>query len=482
MSSKERQIKNGLLYFLPVISGNLIPFLTLPVFTRLLSTEDYGALALAQIFGTFASGLANFGLLLIYERNFFEYRDSKGAARLFYSIMAFVIAALSLCIFATCFFKVQFSAWIIRSPDRGDLLFWATCSASAQSLQNYCLTYFKNTEDAKSVVWYMIGEGVLVALISLFLVIQVRAGVLGIVWGQLAAALIILMFLAHRFLKILPIAFSFKILRKSLGLSYPLTINLVFKMIGSQFDKYMIALLATLGGVGVYSIGQKFSYVVFAYMTAIESVFRPQVYRRMFDHGDKGERAVGTYLTPFLYASIAVALLISLFAEEIVGILTPPSYHGAIDVVIVLSMLMGSHFFGKQPQLLYAKKMFLSSVMTLVRVGLNIGINIPFILMWGAIGAACGAFTAGMIGNIISFVVAQHYYRIGWEYRKIGMIFLIFFGASVFMILGRYFGIDYSIRLVVKGVTLLAYGYLGMRLGVISGENLSMLKRMFQPA
>ena len=479
MASKELQIKNSLLYLLPVILGNLIPFLTLPVFTRILTAEDYGALALAQVFAMFVTGLANLGLLLIYERNFFEHRDREDAAQLFYSIWVFVITALCFCILITYLFKEPLAAWITRSPGHGNLFFWATCSASVLSLQTYCLTYFKNTENAKSVVRYTIAQGVLVAFISLFLVVYVRSGVLGIVWGQLVAGLIILMFLAYRFLKILPVAFSFEILRNSLKLSYPLTINLLFKVIGNQFDKYMILLLGTIGGVGIYSIGQKVSYIVFTFMTAIENVFRPQVYRRMFETGDKGGDEVGVYLTPFLYMSISIALLVSLFAEEIITVLTPPPFHSAIDIVIVLSMLMGSHFFGKQPQLLYAGKTFLTSGLALVRVGLNIGINIPFILTWGAIGAAWGAFAAGIMGNIISFAVAQRYYEIKWEYGKIATVFGIFFGSALTMILLRYFGVSYEIRVIIKLISLVGYLYLGMRLNVLNKENYLLVTKMF---
>ena len=119
----------------------------------------------------------------------------------------------------------------------------------------------------------------------------------------------------------------------------------------------MIGLLNTVGGVGVYSIGQKVAYIVFTYMTAIQNVFSPQVYKRMFEEGEEGGESVGRYLTPFLYISIAVALLISLFSEEIISILTPESYHDSIDIVIVLSMLYGSYFFGKQPQLIFAKRL-----------------------------------------------------------------------------------------------------------------------------
>ena len=57
-------------------------------------------------------------------------------------------------------------------------------------------------------------------------------------------------------------------------------------------------LLASVGGVGIYSIGQRVSHIIFTYMTAIENVFSPQVYRRMFDLQDKGGEAIENILPP----------------------------------------------------------------------------------------------------------------------------------------------------------------------------------------
>ena len=109
-------------------------------------------------------------------------------------------------------------------------------------------------------------------------------------------------------------------------------------------------------------------------MTAVQNVFSPQVYHRMFNLEDKGGESVGNYLTPFVYVSIIVALLIALFSEEVITILTPASYHGAIDIAIILSMFYGSLFFGKQPQLMFSKK---THIMSLLTVGGIVGPNHP---------------------------------------------------------------------------------------------------------
>lgn len=476
MVGKEQQVKNSFIYLIPVIISCLIPLLTLPVFTRILTKEDFGVLALAQVYAVFVSGLANFGLITSYERNFFQYRDKKKVSELLYSTLIFVITAFSVFGFLTYLFKPQISRLIIGTSQHSSLLFWAFCSAGFASFKTYYLTYFKNVENANSFTRYTICESLIGVSLSLFLVAYLRIGVIGIVWGQLLAGLMIFSILTIKFLKLLPISYNWQILKDSLKLSYPLTPKIFLGVIGNQFDKYMIGLMATVGGVGIYSIGQRISYIVFTYMTAIQNVYAPQVYRRMFDNAEKGGEAVGRYLTPFAYASIFIALIISLFSEEIIYILTPKSFHGAIDIVIILSMFYGSMFFGKQPQLVFTKKTHITSLLSIVAIALNIGLNIPFIMKWGAIGAAWATLIAGLISGMISFIVSQHYYMIKWEYKKVSLIYLIFFASSILMVLLRNFDVIYAIRLMIKCASMTLYIYLGIVIRVISIENYNLVK------
>jgi len=265
-----------------------------------------------------------------------------------------------------------------------------------------------------------------------------------------------------------------------LKISYPLTPRIFLGVIGTQFDKYMIGLLATVGGVGIYSIGQRVSNTIFMFMTAIQNVFSPHVYKKMFDMKEKGGEAIGKYLTPFAYVCISVALLVSLFSEEIISILTPPSYHGAIDIVIILSMFYGFMFFGKLNgnQLIFTKKTHITSLLTMVSIGLNVGFNIPFIMKWGTIGAAWGTLSAGLISGCIFFMVSQHYYEIKWEYKKLGAIFFIFFASAILMILMRHFFVAYEFRLIFKFAAVCSYIYLGIKLKVITMENYMLIKNM----
>lgn len=223
MISKEKQIKNTFIYLLPVIVGNLIPILTLPIFTRILTKEDYGVWALAQVYAIFVNGVANFGLTIGYERNFFERKETKNVAGLLYSTLMFVIVAFIVCGFFTYLFKNQLSRLIIGSSDHANILFWSYFTTGIVGLKIYYLTYFKNTENAKAVVWYTIDESLLGVLFSLFMVAYLRIGVIGLIWGQLLASCIIFSILSFRFIRFLPVSFDREALRDSLKISLPLT-------------------------------------------------------------------------------------------------------------------------------------------------------------------------------------------------------------------------------------------------------------------
>lgn len=476
MTDKQRQVKNSFIYLIPAVVGNLIPLLTLPIFTRYLSKEDYGVLALAQIYAIFMSGLINFGLTTGYERNFFEYREKDKASGLLWSTLLFVCAAFVVFACVTYIFQAPVSRLLTRSPQYGPLIFWSYCATCMMSLKMYYLTYFKNMENAAPYIWYTVDESILGVSFSLFLVVFMQSGVIGIVYGQFAASLIVFALISARFLKTTPPSFNWTILKDTLKLSYPLTPRIFLGVVGSQFDKYMINLLATLGGVGIYSIGQKIAYLVFTYMTAIQNVFSPQVYKRMFGLSESGNESVGSYLTPFAYFSILLAVVIALFSEELIFLLTPAPFHAAADIIIVLTMYYGTLFFGKQPQLTYAKKTGITSVLTFVSIGLNILINIPFILKWGAIGAAWGTTAAGLVSGGITFAVSQHYHPIKWEYKKITAIYLIFFAGALAAISTRSLDLEYPLRLAVKMFFLASYLYLGIKIKFISAENYALIK------
>jgi len=476
--TRERQVADSAIYLIPAIAGNLIPLLTLPIFTRILTPQDYGAWALATAYAVFVTGLANTGLTISYDRSYFEHRDSPREAALLYSTVAYVGLAYLLCVSLTGVFREPIAGWLIHRRDAGNLVFWVSCATGMSSLKWYYLAYLRNRGEAKAYVWFTMDETLLTTMFSLFLVAYLRVGVIGLPLAQCTAATIVFALVTVRFVRVLKPAFSLSLLREELKLGYPLTPRIFLGVLNNNFDKYLLGLMSSVGGVGVYAIGQRVSYLVFAYMTALENVFGPQTYRRIFDLGDKGGRAVGTYLTPFAYASFAVALVVSLYSEEALMFLTPSSYHGAVPVVNLFALFYAVMFFGKQPQLVYAKKTYLLSVLTVISLTANVICNLAGIRAFGMLGAAAGTLVAGVISVVLYNIVASRFYRIEWETAKLAAMLGVLVGASALVLLMAQTGVAYPARLAVKLAASAGYLWLGSSFNIVTRENLQQVRSM----
>jgi O-antigen/teichoic acid export membrane protein len=473
-----KKIKNLFIYLVPSLVSAIIPIITLPIFTRILTVEDYGIYALGLVYGTFVSGIANFGLTIGYERNFFENNETKEKqGSLLFSVLLFVLSAFILFGVITFFLKSELAIWIIGDVKWGYIIFLSYCAVGISSLKMYYLTYFKNTNNAKLYAWYSIDETVLNVAFSFVLIYFFDSGITGLVLGQLIGASIVFFLLTVKFFSFFSFQPNLSLLKSCLNISLPLTPRIFFGVIGNQFDKYMINLLGSVGGVGVYNLGQKISYVVFNFMTAIQNVNSPHVYDLMFKKGDEGGQEIGKYLTLPLYISAFIGLSLSLFSEEIIFSLTPSSFHGAVDITTVLSLLYVTYFFGKQPQLIYAKKTSITSYLTIFSIVLNILINIPFIKYWGAEGAAYGTLLAGILSNLVTFYYSQKYFNIVWEYKKIAYIFLTLFVFAFIIIFLRKLEMVYYIRLIVKVLFGAFYLLLGFYFKIINKQLFYNLKQ-----
>lgn len=478
--SKQKQIKNSLRYMMVMGASSLAPLITLPIFTRILTKEDFGILILAEIYAVLITGVIFMGLNVIYDCNFFKYKnDVKKFSQLLYSILIFVFCNFFIFAGLTYFWKFSISRLIFRSTLYGNIIFYYLCATFFDRLSEFYFSYFKNLEDAKSYLKYSMTLIVFNLVLSIYMVVFLRMGISGWVYAKLLSALVLCLMLTYQLLLRLPLSFNKEILTESFKMGCPLVPNSLLKVAGMKIDKYMINLLASLGGVGVYGIGQRISYLSFSFMTALENVFQPHIYKQMFD-SKESEQAIGKYLMPFVYISIFVVLLIALFSEEVVSILTPPSYHGVSDIVAILSMYYGFLFFSKLAtlQFVFAKKTHISAVLLISSYILNIAVNIPFILKWGAVGAAWATLLVGIVTGTVMILIAQRHYFIKWRYDQLSAIFITAFAFTMALIILRNFSYDYVTRMVVKCIALGVYFYIGVRINVISMGNFYFIKNI----
>ena len=453
------QFQNFFWYLIPFTFKYLLPLLTLPIFTRFLSVEDFGLYALAIFYGVFGSGVINLGLITVYERNFFEL-DLILRKNVLFTTLIFALLNFLLVVSITYFFSDTIAKFIFRQNQLKEILPLALAFQTFKTFNQYFFIYLKNYENAEKYTYLAIIESILSIGIALLFVVEFSMGIYGFIFGQFFGVFVVFLITFSTLFFPFSSRFEFELLKSQLKLSLPLTPRIFFGVINTQFDRYMLGLLGTAGGVGLYDIGQKIANTTFSFMTTIQNVYSPQVYKRLFSKDVQERMSVGRYLTPFFYLSILVCLCVGVFSYEIIYLLTPSEFHAAAPIISILCLLYGFYFFGKQPQLLYAKKTGLISLLSLVSITLNIALNIPLIHYFGLMGAAFATTLAGVVSTAISFYYGQKYAPIRYE-KKVYLILLYFVFSILTTLYIMKIDIEYKLLLVFKLVVLVIYLFIG---------------------
>lgn len=458
-------IKSILWYSFPFLVRNLIPLISLPFFTRYLLPDEFGSLALSIIYGVFIVGILNLGLISIFERNYFEQNIQSKRLQLMWTCIIFVFINLTIGTIITIQLEEFINLLIFGKNLPAYLTVLALIHLGLKSLLQYFYIYLRNSKKAELYAFISISEAVICVCLSIYFVFD-KKGILGYILGQALGVGIMLIILTVLAMLKREIHFKGKLLKENLKLSLPLTPRVFFGTINTQFDRYMLGVLNTKAGVGIFDIGQKFANLGFIFMTVLQQVFAPEVFSTYMKKPNKFSKNIGEYLVPFFCFSLFFCLLLGLFSEEIIYLFTTPPYYKAFPIITILNMLYATYFFGKQPQLLLAKKTKLISILSLVVVILNIIINIPLINFFGIIGAAWGTFISGLITSLISFYFAQKYAKI--EYSKSIYLLYFLFQISLFLVLLLwYFKINYVIGLFFRIWILFVFIIVGNKLNLI---------------
>lgn len=455
---------NNFKYYIPVyLVRQALPLVSAPIFTRLLSVEEFGILALAIFFATFISGISNFGLLTIFQRNFFSYDNIFQIKNLLFSTITFVFCLLILLLCLLSFFGEFIVDNIFQKTIDIQILILSSIYMGIKTLNQFFFTFYKNNLDGK---WYSIVsvlEGLLVLTIPLVLLTRVQNKIEFYVVGLIFSNIIIfILFIYKTFNNSLP-KFIFQDLKKALILGLPLTPTFFFGVLNTQFDRYMLGMLNNLSGAGIFDIGQKIANTSFSFTSTLQNIFEPEIYKKMFSNKQNQKNSIGDYLLPFFFLSSVFSFFLIIFSVDLVYFLLPKEYSKSSTVISLLSFLYLIYFFGKIPQLLFVKKTKIITILSVISIGLNIILNFFLIKTYGFIGATYGTLISGTLSTLIRFIYSQKYYYIKWRVDYL-IIVLIVLTITVVNILLTDINKDFNLSyLFIKSGVFLMYVFLGIK-------------------
>ena len=370
--------KSGIWYLVSDFLLKGMAFITVPIFTRLLSVEDYGIISVYTSFVavmTISSGLdlhAGLGRAAIdFEEDYPKYLSSVLSLSVGFFLGGFLVISA---------FSNTISVWVGLSPDLIVLASIAGYGSFAFHFYNSHLL-FQQKYKQKSLLHVVKAVSEVVLAIILILAIS-KAKYYGRVYSSLIIALVFMVIcFIIIFRKSSKIIFP-KAWLYAIKIGIPLVPHSLSHIILAQFDRMAIQALVGATETGLYSFAYNIGMIPLVFLGATNSAWVPWFYKQLkAGRNDKIRKAVKIYSLSFLVITLGIMIL----GPELALIMAPGEYLSGVKLVpvVVLSYFFQFLYTVYVNFAFYMKKTLAISIGTIMAGGLNIILNLTMIPVFG---------------------------------------------------------------------------------------------------
>ena len=389
---------------LPMLSGIIL----LPIYTRYLTPEDYGVIA---IFMAIQSVIAVFSSLQLSDGLPSYYWDYHGELRVeFFSTVIIAVAFTSFFLMAIIFLNGEWTLKLIFSNLKEEyplFLLLVLLTIVSNQIDKACHTLLLMQEKGGVILRRSI-VGVIVGSASgLYLVAYVNIGVAGILWSALLSSLVTMIFSLIHVRQYIRVVFRLDYFKKSLRYGAPM-IPAGFGLAAFLYgDKIILENYVTLSAIGIYAIAEKFTAILSSLSAGINRAINPHFFRIASLDRDA---AVTKFKQVTTKISVVVSFLylgLCLFSQEALKVLTTKEFYSAHFIIVILAnaYLIRGIFIGAQLPLAASKISKYHPVITGISGIFSVALNLIFVPMYGIFAAA----TVTIFSFILHILLAYHF-------------------------------------------------------------------------
>jgi O-antigen/teichoic acid export membrane protein len=188
-------------------------------------------------------------------------------------------------------------------------------------------------------------------------------------------------------------------------------------------DVLVIGWLLSRSAVGTYEVAWRVAGVTLLLSNALKLTIFPQVSEwHANGETDRIERLVNDLIPPSLFLVIPAVAGVALLARPLLGFVFGQAYADGRDVLVVLTgmKLLSAVHLVLVPCLLGVDRPDLNARATFVAVGVNLVLNVLFVLQFGVIGAAVATTLALAVNLALTARYLSWFVTIKFPYRDVG--------------------------------------------------------------
>ena len=429
---KNREVKASFLYLVGNISTKAIAFITIPLFTRLLTPDEYGIVNTYSSWVHIASVLVTLSLYNSFRMAYVENKDD------FESYCASVIRLSGLLFIIS---MVVATVFMLISADVKNI-WWMIYCCLIQAYGTFCVTamstkYMLQFNYTKRAVYMIIPNAfcAILALLLMYLNTENR-----IFWRIFAYVLVYIAFICVTLLETRKGRTKREYWKYAITYSLPLVFHGLSLVVLSSSDRIMITSLVGAAQSGIYSLVYNLGLIATAVATSLEGIWLPWFITKL----KKEEIYKINDKVTYLIENITVVVIgVMLGSPEILQIMASKPYwvgKPIIFPIVLASYITFLYDLAVNVEYQYkATKVIASN--TIMAALINIGLNIVLIPTFGAIAAAYTTVIAYLFSLIFHLIYAKKLVNSIFPIRRYAKYFII----VILVCVASEFSLDYVV-------------------------------------
>ena len=404
----------------------VVNLLLVPVYTRVLSPTDYGALALLLVLDAFLRPLNHLGFDEAYLRFYFDGQRSE-RRQLTGTTVMFLLGSNLILLVALTSSSPWISRWLFGSTQYVSAIALLVMSRFVSAFFFIPFNLLRAENKSKQFATWTLCRSAGTVTARLALVVGLRLGVFGIMLADFIVSLVLLLGLSRVVRPVWSWSFSWPVARETLRYGLPRVPYALLHQTMGMSDRFFLRLFLPLSEVGVYSVGNTAATLVKFYSVSFGRAWSPFAFDMM---RRPDARVLFGRMATYAFAVLVWSTLgVAIFAGPVVQLLTPPAFHRAAEVVPLLSVgiAMQSLTIFLSTSLNITKLSRAFPVTALFAAVATVSGHLILIPRLGIRGAAYAVVVGQIVLSIAMFVLSQRAYRIDYEVARLVKLAVIGF-------------------------------------------------------
>jgi O-antigen/teichoic acid export membrane protein len=465
-------LKDASIYGISGFLSRGIAIFLIPFYTRVFTAADYGVIDLLAIISSIAAMSVSMQVTQAIARFYPSLTDKNEKVAMVSSALLFVVFSYLLFLITSLALSDWISLKLLDSAELSEVYsIWSSVvffTGIFYFIQNQLKWRFESKKFAIVSLVYTILSLSLTILFVLSFGLKLKGVFLAKLIASILSSGMALFFIRDD----LKLTFDRKILLAMLKFSIPLIPSSIGVYVTNTVHRILIKVILNLSSLGLYGMSSRLTSLVSVILNSFQGAITPLIMANYEKEETKLQIAkLMRYYTLF---SILIFTSISIFAREILIVLTTPAYYEAYKLVPFL--LIDKLFFAAYvlvPGLFIAKKTPLLAKINILSGFVNVLISFVLLKIFGLIGAAIGTMSSSLFMFVFQYNYSQKYYYVNHEKLKLILPFSFYI-----IIIGIVYTINFDINfytITLKLLIILSIIPITIILGLINKAELSYL-------